>query len=417
MSNEESMLFQPVRFEENTQDLPNFDTPIFKKPKNKNNKTENSKYPRHSESNGFYKSRGNLEYTGGDERSRNYGDKSSDTCTRSNYYYEERKGEIKDLYENSKIQVLEKKLKFIEDKVEKIVQETKGIYETIRQKMEKREFKVKSTENAYHNVHKRVKRVEEGTMVFIGDENWNLVLNMMIGIQMAVRSIKGLQEIICEEPKDFGLKYCFELIPRRFGDDKFTPTIYSFTDYAPNTFNHIRKIFKIDNEEYINSIGPNKLMASLMMGEVSSMTSLTSQGKSGSFFYYTADGKYMLKTIQYREYKFLRTILEDYYYYLKKNPDTLITKFFGLHKLVEKNDRGQETGRSYFVIMANVFNTRERITERYDIKGSWYGRDTHDTDPLATKKDNDFKKRDPIILAEDDRQRLIGIIKRDAEFF
>lgn len=47
-------------------------------------------------------------------------------------------------------------------------------------------------------------------------------------------------------------------------------------------------------------------MASLMMGEVSSMTSLTSQGKSGSFFYYTADGKYTLKTIQYREYKFLR---------------------------------------------------------------------------------------------------------------
>lgn len=47
-----------------------------------------------------------------------------------------------------------------------------------------------------------------------------------------------------------------------------------------------------------------------MMGEVNSMTSLTSQGKSGSFFYYTADGKYMLKTIQYREYRFLRDILE-----------------------------------------------------------------------------------------------------------
>jgi len=75
-------------------------------------------------------------------------------------------------------------------------------------------------------------------------------------------------------------------------------------------------------------------MASLMMGEVSSMTSLTSQGKSGSFFYYTADGKYMLKTIQYREYRFLRSILEDYYYYIKKNKDTLITKFFGLHKLI-----------------------------------------------------------------------------------
>lgn len=64
------------------------------------------------------------------------------------------------------------------------------------------------------------------------------------------------------------------------------------------------------------------------------MTSLTSQGKSGSFFYYTADGKYMLKTIKYREYKFLRSILKDYYEYLKQNPKTLITKFYGLHKLL-----------------------------------------------------------------------------------
>lgn len=89
----------------------------------------------------------------------------------------------------------------------------------------------------------------------------------------------------------------------------------------------------------------------------------------------------------------MRSILEDYYHYIKQNPDTLITKFFGLHKLIERNDKGQETGRSYFVIMANVFNTREKISERYDIKGSWQGRETLDSDPLATKKDNDFKKR------------------------
>lgn len=42
------------------------------------------------------------------------------------------------------------------------------------------------------NVHKRVK-VNEGKMVFFGDTNWNLVLNMMLGIQMAVRSVKGFQ--------------------------------------------------------------------------------------------------------------------------------------------------------------------------------------------------------------------------------
>jgi hypothetical protein len=67
--------------------------------------------------------------------------------------------------------------------------------------------------------------------------------------------------------------------------------------------------------------------------------------------------------------------------------------------------------------MANVFNTREKIVERYDIKGSWYGRETSDNDPEATKKDNDFKKRNPLVLTEEDRNRLLKIIKKDAKFF
>ena len=170
--------------------------------------------------------------------------------------------------------------------------------------------KKKQTVGNIHYAQGKVKtRQSEGNMVFFGDDNWNLVLNMMIGIQMAVRSVRGYQEMIYEEPRDFQLKYYFELVPRRFGGEDYISRICSFTDYAPNTFNRIRKIFKIDNEEYINSIGPNRLMTSLMMGEVNSLSGLTSQGKSGSFFFYTADGKYMLKTIHYREYKHLRKIL------------------------------------------------------------------------------------------------------------
>ncbi len=57
-------------------------------------------------------------------------------------------------------------------------------------------------------MHKKVKTTE-GNMVFFGDDNWNMVLNMMIGIQMAVRSVRGYQEMIYEEPKDFELKYYF----------------------------------------------------------------------------------------------------------------------------------------------------------------------------------------------------------------
>lgn len=38
-------------------------------------------------------------------------------------------------------------------------------------------------------------------------------------------------------------------------------------------------------------------------------------------------------------------------------------------------------------------------------------------DPSATKKDNDFKKREPLHLSEENRKSLLKIIKKDAEFF
>lgn len=64
--------------------------------------------------------------------------------------------------------------------------------------------------------------------------------------------------------------------------------------------------------------------------------------------------------------------------------------------------------------MANVFNTKGKIIERYDIKGSWYGRENHDPHPNATKKDNDFKKRKPLSLDPDLREQLIITIRKDA---
>lgn len=67
--------------------------------------------------------------------------------------------------------------------------------------------------------------------------------------------------------------------------------------------------------------------------------------------------------------------------------------------------------------MANIFNTKEQIQERYDLKGSWFGRETHNPNPNATKKDNDFKKRDPIELKHEDREKIMNVIRRDVEFF
>jgi 3-deoxy-D-manno-octulosonate 8-phosphate phosphatase KdsC-like HAD superfamily phosphatase len=72
------------------------------------------------------------------------------------------------------------------------------MYEWLLGKFQPRPDNMQQSKNeTVKNVHKRTPK-SEGNMIFIGDDNWNLVLNMMIGIQMAVRSVKGFQEMIYE---------------------------------------------------------------------------------------------------------------------------------------------------------------------------------------------------------------------------
>jgi 1-phosphatidylinositol-4-phosphate 5-kinase len=64
--------------------------------------------------------------------------------------------------------------------------------------------------------------------------------------------------------------------------------------------------------------------------------------------------------------------MRNYYHHMLAYPHTMITRFYGLHKI--KFTRTTRIERVYFVIMANVFNTQQSINVRYDLKGSTYGR-------------------------------------------
>lgn len=86
--------------------------------------------------------------------------------------------------------------------------------------------------------HKNEK-FKKTAMVLIGHENWNLVLNMMLGIQMAVKSASSILEKNLSED-DFQLKYYFELLPKRLVGERQTFKVCKFSDYAPNVFNKIR---------------------------------------------------------------------------------------------------------------------------------------------------------------------------------
>jgi len=274
---------------------------------------------------------------------------------------------------------------------------------------------------------------KKGLAVHFGHENWNMVLSMMIGIRMSVGRVR--HEITRElQPVDFMIKEKFSIIPRLANIFDSTVSrrvaVTRFVDYAPLVFQRIRAGFGIRHEDYLKSVGPEQLLGNMILGNLSSLSELSSEGKSGAFFYYTADGKYMMKTVTPKEHSLLKKMLRSYFHHLQQNPGTLICRFLGLHCLrVQKFKRSKAPVRSgssknvvqklYFVVMGNMFNTPFEIHRRYDLKGSWVGRVTppEQFDPSTALKDVDFTNASETIQVGGDRRaELVAQIERDSEF-
>jgi len=265
-----------------------------------------------------------------------------------------------------------------------------------------------------------------GPTVHFGHENWNMVLSMMIGIRMAVG--RSRHEVSRElQPVDFIMKEKFSIIPRLANvfDSAVSKrvTMTRFIDYAPLVFQRIRSGFGIQHDDYLRSIGPEQLLGNLVLGNLASLSELSSEGKSGAFFYYTADGSYMIKTVEPKEQHLLKRMLKRYYDHLMQQPETLIVRFLGLHCLrVRKTLKGgrHSTRKLYFVVMANMFNMPFEIHRRYDLKGSWIGRVTPCSnvhDPTVALKDLDFTKASEAIRIGPERKAvLLAQIERDCAF-
>ncbi|CAH0479628.1 unnamed protein product [Peronospora belbahrii] len=128
-----------------------------------------------------------------------------------------------------------------------------------------------------------------------------------------------------------------------------------FKDFAPHVFRRLREEAKVSSASYRNSLQQTT-------------KERVSEGKSGAFFYFTEDRKYVVKTLTNEELKFLLSILPRYYTFMKRFPDTFMTRFYGCHGLTMY-------GKTvFFVVMQSVFATSLPIHERFDLKGSWVGR-------------------------------------------
>jgi 1-phosphatidylinositol-4-phosphate 5-kinase len=224
-------------------------------------------------------------------------------------------------------------------------------------------------------------RVIVGKKVEEGHVNWVTAYNMLTGIRFTVsRTNAKMDRQLTDADFDARHKFSFDVT-----GNELTPSAkydFKFKDYAPWVFRHLRAIFGLDPADYLMSLTSKYILSEL-----------GSPGKSGSFFYFSRDYKYIIKTIHHAEHKLLRRILRDYYNHVVENPNTLISQIYGLHRVKIPYGR-----KIHFLVMNNLFPPHRDIHQTFDLKGSTVGRDFKEDElgenPRATLKDLNWLRRD-----------------------
>ena len=194
-----------------------------------------------------------------------------------------------------------------------------------------------------------------------------------------------------------------------------------FTSYAPHVFHRIRVMNGISTEAFLRSFDEETILRDFHKQKFS-------EGRSGSFFIFTPDKRFILKTVPVAEAMLIVHILRNYYHvsfcvslqyvitikqHLKENRDTLICKIYGVYSF--------HSGYSpvvYMFVMNNLFYQSREIHRRYDLKGSWVRREVgerHKQNPTILGMDQDFVQMyDKINIGPKKKQELLHSLCRDA---
>jgi len=185
----------------------------------------------------------------------------------------------------------------------------------------------------------------------------------------------------------------------------------SVKELAPKIFSIIRNRENITNEQIKQSLSPelNRDMV-FKAGE--------GQGKSGSFFFFSHDRKFIIKTMNEDEYSTFQNIFRGYYEHINKHPDSLIARIYGVFTVNK-----EKLQPVHLILMGNTVNLNgngKNLKLMFDLKGSLVNRESKmekNHKPSSTLKDInllEIKKNENILkfnLA--DSQSIINTIRKD----
>ncbi|GMH92153.1 hypothetical protein TrST_g6597 [Triparma strigata] len=134
------------------------------------------------------------------------------------------------------------------------------------------------------------------------------------------------------------------------------------------------------------SISPSTHLSRLTSSFRSFKSNSKGAARSGTLFFFSEDGAYLIKTVPDRERKVLLTILDKYCSYIseKEGCRSLLTRFVGMYT-VKRVTRSKYLGikreeKCTLVVMNSIFPVNKEMEERYDLKGSTVGRICRETE-------------------------------------
>lgn len=266
---------------------------------------------------------------------------------------------------------------------------------------------LKQDKELMKNARKKKKKRKELKRVLRDHPEFELTFGMQLGI----RHVLGMEAggIATQREDTPRLEHFTETVSLDFpraGSNKPPFTVphqsrdFKFKTYAPKIFERIRQRFGIGTIQFITSVCGNFEYLSFM-----------TNSKSGQFFFYSHDRRYMLKTMSPDECKLLMKILIPYYNHVMSHPNTLLCRFYGMHRVTPRWRKG-----FHFLIMESVFSDPARQPQqRFDLKGSRIGRQARRGESVY--KDNDFVDNGfDFSFSKSTSELLRDVIAKDADF-
>lgn len=166
--------------------------------------------------------------------------------------------------------------------------QTDSIYINLKSTNDKRRKKEKILHNIQNTQYSMGGKGKE--TIFIDSPKWNIVTTLISGISKSLSIVQSDEYHILQK-RDYTNKNTIEISSN---NSTFNKCI--FVDYSPYVFQEIRSSFGISIGKYLQSIGISTFEDGFIKN-LKLMLSEKSSGKSGSFFFYSSDGKYLIKTI------------------------------------------------------------------------------------------------------------------------